>query len=105
MKLPPFAKRLRKSESLVWVFAGPLAWEWVERDTRNKLALPPNDSPLLYHWPVAAKDVIVLDTGSPDTELRRLAWALLSAGACRVGCIPLEGPYVLFSQRGMRHAA
>lgn len=105
-RLPPYARQLRAKESCIWLFTGPSAWEWAANDTRNKLLLPPEHDPVRYRWPVADKDMLILDTGSTDAYLRRTAWALLNAGALRVGCIPCAADhYVIFSQRAVRHAA
>lgn len=104
--LPPYARQLRAKGGCIWLFTGPSAWEWAANDTRNKLLLPPDHDPVRYRWPVAGKDVVILDTGSPDAYLRHLAWALLNTGALRVGCIPCAADrYVIFSQKAVRHAA
>lgn len=104
--LPPYARQLHPNGNCIWLFTGPSAWAWAANDRRNKLLLPPEHDPARYHWPVANKDVVILDTGSEDAYLRRIAWALLNAGALRVGCIPLAADhYVIFSQKAVRHAA
>lgn len=105
-RLPPYALRLRPKDKCVWLFTGPAAWGWATNDARNKLLLPPDHDPVRYRWPVADRDVVILDTGSPDAYLRRTAWALLNSGAIRVGCIPCAADrYVIFSQKAVRHAA
>ncbi len=105
-RLPPYARQLRPKENHIWLFTGPSAWEWAVNDTRNKLLLPAEHDPARYRWPVAGKDVVILDTGSADAYLRRTAWALLNAGALRVGCIPPTADhYVIFGQKAVRHVA
>lgn len=105
-RLPPFARRLSPRDKCIWLFTGPSAWEWAANDTRNKLLLPPEHDPVHFRWPVTDKDVVIVDTGSSDAYLRRIAWALLNAGALRVGCIPSDASlYVVFARKAVRHAA
>lgn len=104
--LPPYGRQLHPTSNCIWLFVGPAAWEWGANDARNKLLLPPEHDPSNYRWPVAGKDVVILDTGAGDSYLRRIAWALLNAGAQRVGCIPRNADhYVIFAQKAVRNAA
>lgn len=102
--LAPYSRTLRQNESLIWVFAGPFAWDWARNDTRNKLVAPPGDDPAAYRWPVQGKDAVIIDTGSEENSSLRLAWTLLHSGALMVGLVPLEGRYTVFRQEARRHA-
>ena len=84
--LPPFAKRLTEyhRKDFAMVAIGPWAWQRAKADPRF-LVLPEGRDPHEFSWPVAGREIFLMELGAFDTDrLERTAQALLLAGARRI---------------------
>jgi len=100
MKLPPYGKHLCSEAREIWVYFGSDPWPASKyRATRRlpALLLPPDQSPEQFRWPVAGKEVLLIQQGQYDI-LRIPAFAnlLLGYGASVVRCIYGQGQFVSY---------
>lgn len=102
MKRSPFAAQQqgKTPSNGVWVFTGRDAWERARNDldktSRLVTLLPLGDDPMVYRWPVAGDEAVVVHTGGEVVErLRALGVTLVKQGALRVAIIDTEEPPAL----------
>ncbi len=100
--LPPYAaqQRHKKPSNGIWVYAGRSAWDRARGDldktSRLVTILPMGDDPMVYRWPVAGDEAVVVHTGGETAErLRALGVTLVKQGALRVAIIDTEEPPAL----------
>lgn len=102
MKSPPFSKPLREllqsgqsTDNSIYLYIGDYAWDKgknssIMRPSRT-LILPPNESPLVYDWPVYGCDILLIETSLFDTDyIEHFVHLLLSYGATKVVLIAVN---------------
>lgn len=110
-KQPPFARQVRAHIQAghpvpeVHLFHGPAAFERARR-RRGGLALPAGVDPLALDWAITAgREVLILPAADaharrpveiPESKIRRLALALLRAGALVVRSVDPAGDLAVF---------
>lgn len=89
--LAPFGSdvmRHENRESDIYVIAGWECWTLASQQHKDYpgtvLCLPPGDFPQIYHWPVEARDVIIIWPEGNEADIRSLADTLMEHGALRV---------------------
>ena len=66
MKLPSFGKRLNPDAREVWLYFGSDPWLAAKCRAERKLPvllLPPDKRPEQFRWPVAGKEVLMIQQG------------------------------------------
>jgi len=91
MKLPPFGKRLDANSREIWVYFGTEAWNAARYRNKRKLPvllLPPDRDPQNFRWPVAGKEVLLIQQGQHDIlKIPSLANLFFAYGATVVRCV------------------
>ncbi len=102
MKVPPFGKPLKEllqsgelPTNSIYLYIGNKAWERGKKSsisrTSRTLILPPNESPLIYDWPVNGCDILMIETSPIDTEsIEHLVAILFGNGATKVTLISFD---------------
>jgi len=90
VKLPPYAKQVQPHRGELRVYIGSDAWHNARirnSYTNDSLALPDNEPPDGFTWPVRGASVLVLQAGGGGLErIPALAEALIRDGALIVRC-------------------
>ena len=78
--------RSLRDRGVVFVYAGPLAWEKAKSAERHgvSLVMAVDADPFATAWPVKGRSVTVSWPGGRTVEVKRLNQALIEAGAVRV---------------------
>jgi len=90
-KLPPFAKQLKPDAVEVWIYFGSDPWPAAKYRAARKLPvllLPPDRQPEQFRWPVAGKEVLMIQQGDYNPlKIPSFASLLFCYGASVVRCI------------------
>lgn len=108
-RMPPYGKECAahvKPNRLIWVFAGPGAWDAAKQRIRARgpgglnLVAPPNEDPDTFDWRVARGCfVVLLEDGLTQAQLMRLVRALLRAGVKSISHGPGRNTFVMKDAR------
>jgi hypothetical protein len=109
MKLPPFAKQMNPDAREVWLYFGGDPWPAAKCRAARKLPvllLPPDQNPEAFRWPVAGKQVLMIQQGGIEIQkIPAFASLLFSYGASVVRCIYGEGDFVSYERKSCGQAA
>ena len=109
MKLPPYARGLHPDAPEIWVYFGADAWPAAKYRAARKLPvllLPPDRQPEQFRWPVAGKEVLMIQQG--DFEVQKIpafANLLFGYGAAVVRAVYGDGYFVSYERKSCGQAA
>jgi len=109
MNLPPFAKQLNPDAREVWLYFGSDPWRAAKCRAARKLPvllLPPDKQPEQFRWPVAGKEVLLIQLGDYDIlRIPSFANLLFGYGASAVRAIYGDGQFVCYKGKSNARAA
>jgi len=109
MKLPPYGKVVDPDAREIWVYFGADAWSSAKYRAARKLPvllLPPDQNPDAFRWPVAGKQMLLVQQGDYDLfKIPPFANLLFGYGASVVRAVYGDGQFVCYAGDAHEQAA